>query len=273
VSRTAASGPRYDWTRLTYPRGRNDGGYTDEHGWLVPLPAWHFPGRRSFLAPLAGVRDEPVIVLMSAGGTGKSTALAQEYQALAGTACLIDLKDLAGKPEPAAWLSAQAAMPSPLPEDCWHVLLDGFDEALSLIPEPGLVALRCMAGPASPGVCSFIITFSFALRGAAPCRGIVRNATDQPGALSSPGSGHLRVALTGDSRPRGLPGRRPSGTDPAAAMQAVGGSPVIRIVGSDSRTAPARRPTRPVYWRQVRTRPPKIVEGSSGACCTARCSP
>jgi len=138
---TAAIGPRYDWTRLTYPRGRDDGGYADEHGWLVPLPAWHFPGRRSFLAPLAGVRDEPVIVLMSAGGTGKSTALAQEYQALAGTACLIDLKDLAGKPDPAAWLSAQAAVPSPLPGDCWHVLLDGFDEALSLIPVPGLVAL------------------------------------------------------------------------------------------------------------------------------------
>ena len=141
VSMTAASGPRYDWTRLTYPRGRDDGGYADEHGWLVPLPAWHFPGRRSFLAPLAGVRDEPVIVLMSAGGTGKSTALAQEYQALAGAACLIDLKDLAGKPDPAAWLSAQAAMPSPLPGDCWHVLLDGFDEALSLVPAPGLVAL------------------------------------------------------------------------------------------------------------------------------------
>ena len=138
---TAASGPQYDWTRLTYPRGRDDGGYADEHGWLVPLPAWHFPGRRSFLAPLAEVRDEPVIVLMSAGGTGKSTALAQEYQVLAGSACLIDLKDLAGKPDPAAWLSAQAAAPSPLPGDCWHVLLDGFDEALSLVPAPGLVAL------------------------------------------------------------------------------------------------------------------------------------
>ena len=107
----------------------------------MPLPAWHFPGRRSFLAPLAGVRDEPVIVLMSAGGTGKSTALAQEYLALAGTACLIDLKGLAGQPDPVAWLSAQAAVPSPLPGDCWHVLLDGFDEALSLIPAPGLVAL------------------------------------------------------------------------------------------------------------------------------------
>jgi hypothetical protein len=65
---TAASGPRYDWTRLTYPRGPDDGGYADERGWFVPLPAWHFPGRR-FLAPLAGARDEPVIVLMSAGGT------------------------------------------------------------------------------------------------------------------------------------------------------------------------------------------------------------
>ena len=137
---TAASGPRYDWTRLTYPRSRDDGGYADEHGWFVPLPAWYFPGRRSFLAPLAWVRNEPVIVLMSAGGTGKSTALAQEYQALAGTACLIDLKGLAGQPDPVAWLSAQAAVPSPLPGDCWHVLLDGFDEALSLIPAPGLVA-------------------------------------------------------------------------------------------------------------------------------------
>ena len=107
----------------------------------MPLPAWHFPGRRSFLAPLAGVRDKPVIVLMSAGGTGKSTALAQEHQALAGAACLIDLKGLAGKPDPIAWLSAQAAMPVPLPGDCWHVLLDGFDEALSLIPATGLVAL------------------------------------------------------------------------------------------------------------------------------------
>ena len=141
VSMTAASGPQYDWTRLTYPRGRDNGGSTDRHGWLVPLPAWHFPGRRSFLAPLAGVRDEPVIVLMSAGGTGKSTALLQEYHALAGGACLIDLKGLAGRPDPAAWLSAQAAMPAPPPGDRWHVLLDGFDEALSLVPAPGLVAL------------------------------------------------------------------------------------------------------------------------------------
>ena len=112
VSMTAASGPRYDWTRLTYPRGRDDGGYADEHGWFVPLPAWHFPGRRSPLAPLAGVRDEPAIVLTSAGGTGKSTALAQEHRALAGAACLIDLKGLAGKPDPGAWLSAQAAVPA-----------------------------------------------------------------------------------------------------------------------------------------------------------------
>ena len=35
---TAASGPRYDWTRLTYPLSRDDGGYADEHGWFVPLP-------------------------------------------------------------------------------------------------------------------------------------------------------------------------------------------------------------------------------------------
>jgi hypothetical protein len=138
---TAASGPRYDWTRLSYPRGREDGGYADEHGWLVPLPAWHFPGRRSFLAPLAGVRDEPAIVLTSAGGTGKSTALAQEHRALAGASCLIDLQGLAGKPDPAAWLSAQAAVPSSLPGDCWHVLLDGFDEAVNLVPEPGLVVV------------------------------------------------------------------------------------------------------------------------------------
>jgi hypothetical protein len=141
VSVTAASVLRYDWIRLTYPRSRPDGGYADGHGWLVPLPAWHFPGRRSFLAPLAGVRDEPVVVLMSAGGTGKSTALAQECQALAGDACLIDLKELAGKPDPVAWLSERAAMPAPLTGDCWHVLLDGFDEALSLLPAPGLVAL------------------------------------------------------------------------------------------------------------------------------------
>ena len=147
VSMMAASGPQYDWTRLTYPRGRDDGGYTDGHGWLVPLPTWHFPGRRSLLAPLAGVRDEPVVVLISAGGTGKSTALAQEYHALAGSACLIDLKGLAGKPDPAAWLSAQAAMPVPLPGDCWHVLLDDFDEALSLVPVPGLV----MSCPTVPG--------------------------------------------------------------------------------------------------------------------------
>ena len=140
MSVTAAGGPQYDWVRLTYPRGRVDGAYGDGHGWLLPVPSWYFPDRKSVFASLGQVRDEPVIVLMSASGTGKSTVLAQEHQALTeAAACLVDLKTLAGKQDPVAYLSGQTGMPGQMPGDAWHVLLDGFDEALKLVP--GLVNL------------------------------------------------------------------------------------------------------------------------------------
>jgi hypothetical protein len=81
------------------------------------------------------VRDEPVIVLVSASGIGKSTALAQEHDALAATASrLVDLKKLAGRPDPVAYLTEQTEMPSQVTDGAWHVLLDSFDEALKRIP-------------------------------------------------------------------------------------------------------------------------------------------
>ena len=140
MSVTAARGQHYDWVRLTYPRGRVDAAYGDGHGWILPVPSWFLPNRKSVFAPLSQVRDEPVIVLASAGGTGKSTALVQEHQALTPAAArLVDLKTLAGKQDPVAYLSQQARIPGPAPEGAWHVLLDGFDEAVKR--EPGLVGL------------------------------------------------------------------------------------------------------------------------------------
>lgn len=77
----AAGGPHYDWVRLTYPRGRVDGAYGDGHGWFLPVQSWYFPDRKSVFAPFGQVRDEPVIVLMSASGMGKSTAAGPRHQA------------------------------------------------------------------------------------------------------------------------------------------------------------------------------------------------
>jgi hypothetical protein len=77
VSVTAARGRHYDWVRLTYPRGRVDATYGDGHGWILPVPSWLMPNRESVFAPLSQLRDKPVILLASASGTGKSTALAQ----------------------------------------------------------------------------------------------------------------------------------------------------------------------------------------------------
>ena len=136
MTTSAVSRPRYDWTRLTYPRGRVDGAYVDEQGWFTPLPSWYFPYRVSVFAPLGQVRHEPVIVLASASGIGKSTALEQEYAALtADAACLVDLKKLAGRPDPLSYLSEQTAMPGQVPGGSWHVLLDGFDEATKRVPD------------------------------------------------------------------------------------------------------------------------------------------
>jgi hypothetical protein len=139
---TAAGEPRYDWVRLTYPRGRVDGAYVDGQGWFRPVPSWYFPNRERVFASLDQVRDEPVIVLTSASGIGKSTALAQEHGALtSAAACLVDLKTLGGRQDPVAYLHGATAMPSQRPTDSWHVLLDGFDEALKRVPElVGLLA-------------------------------------------------------------------------------------------------------------------------------------
>ena len=81
-----------------------------------------------------------MIVLASAGGTGKSTALAQEHQALASDAArLVDLKSLAVKRDPVAYLTQETQIDVPLGEGAWHVVLDGFDEAV--VGVPGLVGL------------------------------------------------------------------------------------------------------------------------------------
>jgi hypothetical protein len=108
----------------------------DEHGWFAPLPSWYFPYRVSVFAPLDQVRHELVIMLASPSGIGKSTALEQEHAALtADAACLVDLKKLAGRPDPLSYLCARTVMPGQVPEGAWHVLLDGFDEALKRVPD------------------------------------------------------------------------------------------------------------------------------------------
>ena len=75
-------------------------------------------------------------MLVSASGTGKSTALAQEHDALSARAsCLVDLKTLAGRPDPVTYLAEQTKMPGQLADGVWHVLLDSFDEALKRMPD------------------------------------------------------------------------------------------------------------------------------------------
>jgi hypothetical protein len=107
----------------------------DEHGWFVPVP-WDFAGRLDTFAPLEHIRDEPVVLLMSASGTGKSTALAQEHDALTRSdSCLVDLKSLAGRQDAVAYLSVATGIPSELSAGRWHVLLDSFDEALKRVPD------------------------------------------------------------------------------------------------------------------------------------------
>ena len=132
----ATDTPRYDWVRLTYPRGRaGDAYFVDAHGWFLPSSPWYFADRVTVLASLDQVRDEPVIVLMSASGIGKSTALVQERDALtAAPARLVDLKTLAGKQDPVTYLSAATQMPAQVPGDTWYVLLDSFDEAFKRVP-------------------------------------------------------------------------------------------------------------------------------------------
>ena len=140
VSVTADGNRRYDWVRLTYPRGRVDAVYGDGRGWILPVPSWALPNRERVFAPLSELRYDPVIVLASAGGTGKSTALAQEHQALAPDAArLVDLKSLAGKRDPVGYLTQETQIDVPLGEGAWHVVLDGFDEAV--VGVPGLVGL------------------------------------------------------------------------------------------------------------------------------------
>jgi hypothetical protein len=132
---TAADAPRYGWVRQTYPRVRaGDAYFVDAHGWFSPMPSWYFADRVTALASLDQVRNEPVILMMSASGIGKSTALAQERDALtAAAACLVDLKELAGQQDPVAYLAAATQMPAQVPGDAWHILLDSFDEALKRV--------------------------------------------------------------------------------------------------------------------------------------------
>jgi hypothetical protein len=165
---TAAGVPRYDWVRLTYPRGRADDAYfVDTHGWFQPSPPWYFADRVTVLASLDEVRDEPVILVVSASGIGKSTAFALEHDALTlAAACWVDLKDLAREQEPVAFLSAATQMPARLPGGTWHVFLDGFDEGVKRVgnlvdlldrwlsrwgePERGGLRLRLATRPGEP---------------------------------------------------------------------------------------------------------------------------
>ena len=91
-----ASRPRLPWV---FSLSANDYGITDdladprsepvldrssqeELQKAIELTLRALPNRERVFAPLSELRDDPVIVLASAGGTGKSTALAQEHQAL-----------------------------------------------------------------------------------------------------------------------------------------------------------------------------------------------
>jgi hypothetical protein len=104
-------------------------------GWFVPVP-WYDADRLNIFASLDQVRDEPVVLLVSASGIGKSTTLAQEHDALTtSVSCMVDLKSLAGKQNAVARLSEATQMPSPLPTGMWHVLLDSFDEALKRVQD------------------------------------------------------------------------------------------------------------------------------------------
>jgi len=136
VTTTAGVGRApYDWVRLTYPRGQTGGIRVDTHGWFVPAP-WYDADRLNDFATLDQVRDEPVVLLVSASGIGKSTTLTQEHSALTRSfSCLVDLKSLTGRPAAVARLSEATQMPSPSPASPWHVLLDGFDEALKRDPD------------------------------------------------------------------------------------------------------------------------------------------
>jgi hypothetical protein len=152
VSVASAGGQHYDWVRLTYPRGRVDAAYGDGHGWILPVPSWFLPNRERVFAPLSELRDEPVIVLAAASGIGKSTALEQEHQALTPAAsCLVDLKTAAGRHDPVAYLSEKAKIPAQVPEGTWHVLLDGFDEAVIRRPEFADLLDQWLAEHAEPG--------------------------------------------------------------------------------------------------------------------------
>ena len=124
--------------RLTFPRDRPADAYARRRLRLVGRPCRRgiSPIGQSALASLDQVRDEPVIMLVSASGIGKSTALAQEQDALSASAsCLVDLKTLAGRPDPVTYLAEQTEMPGQLADGVWHVLLDSFDEALKRMPD------------------------------------------------------------------------------------------------------------------------------------------
>jgi hypothetical protein len=103
VTTTAGAGRvPYDWVRLTYPRGQTGGIRVDTHGWFVPAP-WYDADRLNDFASLDQVRDELVVLLVSASGIGKSTTLTQEHSALTPSfSCLVDLKSLAGRPDAVA---------------------------------------------------------------------------------------------------------------------------------------------------------------------------
>ena len=139
--------------------------------------------------PLDQVRDEPVVLLMSASGIGKSTALAQERDALTPSASgLVNLKSLAGKQDAVAHLSAATQMPSPVAcrylalgqRGCLTVpglpftgLIPGYQhdrvppgiedmqDAVSLRPaEPGRSSFRFSAGSGGRGRRAGVVLFS-----------------------------------------------------------------------------------------------------------------
>ncbi len=134
-----SSTTRYPWNRLTHKRDMGEGAlafFFDARGWFRPSSLqWQGPGSSSVMfRPLADLHSEPVIVLMSPSGLGKSHALEDEHSLLdADTARLVDLRELGAIPDADGRLRDLAWPPADGADVPFHVLMDGFDEVESLV--------------------------------------------------------------------------------------------------------------------------------------------
>jgi len=136
VTITDTEPQHYAWDRLTHPQHHQAGDdrhFYDARGWFSPVHAsWSGPGVVD-LAPLSALRDRRVIVLMSPSGVGKTQALGDEFALVAAAGRLLNLKRLATG-EPVEKLRRLTRRPDEAAGTAWHVGLDGFDEAVKVLP-------------------------------------------------------------------------------------------------------------------------------------------